>query len=497
MTNSQRILRNTVALLLGHATTALAGIATAVLIARFLGDVQFGRYAFAVAFSALFSVCMTLGYETLLIREVARDKSAAKSFISNTAGLLIVSALATYCVLVMVIHAMGYPEETRNVVYLIGLSFVLTSVASVYRVSFRAFEKMQYEFRTLLIRNILRLCGVLAVLLLGYGIVAVATVSIGAAAIDLMVSWWLCRSRIVKAGVSLNSSFVRSTILKALPLALLPFFGLVYGRTDTVMLSVMSGDAVAGWYSAANNVSTALKPIAQLFLNALLPVMSIAYITSLGSLGRIAQRATRYLFILGLGCSVTLSVLAPQVAQLLYGPAFAQASVALRILAWDVLLTFVYTPLGFALVAGNRQTKMATAAGLAAGLNLALNLALIPHYAHVGAAIATVATKVILLAAYAWLSRDMLNAVRLSRAILSPLAAAGLVAIAYGLLSSINVVLLAGLGLAAYLVLTVLGGGVTREDLGLLRNALDTSATGAGPKSQRREPESDLSERDD
>jgi len=487
MTSGQRILRNTVALFLGHATTALAGIATTILVARFLGDVQFGRYAFAVAFTTLFSVGMTFGYETLLIREVSRDKAGAASFISRTSGLVVVSSLATFGLLFLIIRAMGYPEETQQVVYLIGLSCVLTSVASIYRVSFRAFEKMQYEFRTLLARNVLKLCGVLAVLLLGYGIVAVAAVAIGAAVVDLLVSFWLCRWRIARAGVSFDRAFVRGTILKALPLALLPFFGLVYGRTDTVMLSVMSGDAVAGWYSAAANVSMALKPIAHLFLNALLPVMSVAYVASPESLGRITQRATRYLLILGLGCSVTLSVLAPQVAHLLYGPAFAQTGTALRILGWDVLLTFAYTPFGFALVAANRQARMATAAGLAAGLNLALNFVLIPYYAHVGAAIATVATKVVLLAAYVWLSRDMVSSVRVSRVLVAPVVAAGLVGLAYAAFSSANVVLVAGLGLAAYLALTAVGGGITRDDVQLLRSALGNAATAASLMDGRQE----------
>jgi len=53
-----------------------------IFIARNLGAVVFGKYTFALAFTALFAVFSDLGYNTLLIREVAIDKTHINTWIT-------------------------------------------------------------------------------------------------------------------------------------------------------------------------------------------------------------------------------------------------------------------------------------------------------------------------------------------------------------------------------------------------------------------------------
>ena len=71
----QRIAKNTAALFAAQFVVSILGLVLSIFIARNLGDVIFGKYSFALAFTAIFAVFSDLGYNTLLIREVARDKS--------------------------------------------------------------------------------------------------------------------------------------------------------------------------------------------------------------------------------------------------------------------------------------------------------------------------------------------------------------------------------------------------------------------------------------
>ncbi|MGB2840861.1 MAG: oligosaccharide flippase family protein [Halobacteriota archaeon] len=59
---------------------SILSLVLSIFIARSLGDVIFGKYSFALAFTAIFAVFSDLGYNTLLIREVARDKSLASKY---------------------------------------------------------------------------------------------------------------------------------------------------------------------------------------------------------------------------------------------------------------------------------------------------------------------------------------------------------------------------------------------------------------------------------
>ncbi|MGB2726857.1 MAG: oligosaccharide flippase family protein [Halobacteriota archaeon] len=59
---------------------SILSLVLSIFIARSLGDVIFGKCSFALAFTAIFAVFSDLGYNTLLIREVARDKSLASKY---------------------------------------------------------------------------------------------------------------------------------------------------------------------------------------------------------------------------------------------------------------------------------------------------------------------------------------------------------------------------------------------------------------------------------
>ena len=78
MKTVQRIAKNTAALFAAQFVVSILSLVLSIAITRSLGDVIFGKYSFALAFTALFAVFLDLGYNTLLIRDVARDKIAGK-----------------------------------------------------------------------------------------------------------------------------------------------------------------------------------------------------------------------------------------------------------------------------------------------------------------------------------------------------------------------------------------------------------------------------------
>ena len=92
MNTIQTIAKNTGALTLMHIVTMVLGLIFTVSLARCFGDVAFGKYSFALAFTALFAVLMDLGFNQLTIREVARDKTLAKKYMGN---ILIIKLFVT------------------------------------------------------------------------------------------------------------------------------------------------------------------------------------------------------------------------------------------------------------------------------------------------------------------------------------------------------------------------------------------------------------------
>ena len=142
MNTVQRIAKNTAALFAAQVVVAILSLILSIFIARNLGAVFFGKYSFALAFTAIFAVVSDLGYNTLLIREVARDKSQASKYLNNVISMRALMSLVNFAFIVITINVMGYPTDTKNIVYLFGVYTLVVSFSAVFKVTFRAFEKM-------------------------------------------------------------------------------------------------------------------------------------------------------------------------------------------------------------------------------------------------------------------------------------------------------------------------------------------------------------------
>ena len=156
MNTIQRIAKNTAALFAAQVVVSILSLVLSIFIARNLGDVVFGKYSFAFAFTALFTVFSDLGYNTLLIREVARDKSQASKYLNNILCIRALMSIVIFAFIVVTINLMGYPADTKNVVYLFGVYTLIVSFSAIFKVTFRAFEKMEYEAGITILSNLIR-----------------------------------------------------------------------------------------------------------------------------------------------------------------------------------------------------------------------------------------------------------------------------------------------------------------------------------------------------
>jgi len=186
MNTIQRIAKNTAALFAAQFVVSILGLILSLFIARSLGDVIFGKFSFALAFVAIFTVFSDFGYNTLLIREVAKDKSQASKYLNNVLCIRALLSLVIFALIVITINVIGFPADTKNVIYLLGIYILITSFSAVFKVTFRAFEKMEYEAGITIFTNIIRVSLGLLVLFLGYGLIELALVFLFSGVLDLL-----------------------------------------------------------------------------------------------------------------------------------------------------------------------------------------------------------------------------------------------------------------------------------------------------------------------
>jgi O-antigen/teichoic acid export membrane protein len=472
MSEVKKVAKNTSSLFIAQIISSILGVILSIFIARKIGDINFGKYSFAIAFTSFFVIFSDLGYHTLLVREVARNRDQASRYLSNIIVIRILLSIIFFVFIAILINLMGYPTDTKNIVYLIGGSAILTAFATIFNMVFRAFEKMEYDAFLNTFIMIIKVILSIFVLYLGYGLLEIGYVFLFVSVIDVLLGFVICQFKFVKPKMMVDISFWRTSIKIALPISLASFFGLIYIKIDSVMLSLMKGDAVVGWYNASYNLTLGLTPIPDLFMNALLPMMVFYSTSKKEKLNMIYEKSFKYLFMLGLPIAVGTTLLAEKIIILFYGTEYVNSIIALQILAWDILLVFLYRCIYYALISVNKQNQVMIIAGLSALINIILNLILIPTYSYVGSGIATLATETVLLGCFFYVSSKNIHYIRLHKIIVKPVIACFVMGLIIYFLPRVNFVIVIIISALVYFFILFISKAIDQQEIKMIKHIL-------------------------
>jgi len=399
MNKLQIIAKNIGILLLSQIITLILGFLYIIYIARYLGTSGFGILSFALAFTGIFVILVDLGLNMLTVREVSRDKSLAGKYLGNTITLKIILALFTLSLIFLVVNIVKYPQETVNVVYLIGFSLIFGSFSGIFNSIFQAYEKMEYQSYGQIINSFLMFAGVLIAIYLGLDLYAFASIYFIVSIIVLIYSFVICSWKFVLPKIEIDLNFWKLIILEALPFGLTSIFVLIYYYIDTVMISIIipNFNAIIGWYSAAYRIVMPLSFIPAIFFSSVFPVMANFYGTSEQSLNFAFEKSIKYMVIFGIPIATLITILANKIILLIYGESYFPSVIALQILIWTVPLIFIDSAFAYLFSSMNKQVTVAKIMAIVALFNILLNIILIPIYSYIGASFVTLASDLITL----------------------------------------------------------------------------------------------------
>jgi len=470
MSTVQRIAKNTMALGLSQIITSAAGMILFIFIARFLGDVEFGKFSFAQSFTGILVIFADVGLSSFTIREVARDRELASKYLGNVALIKLLLSGITFTLIILIINLMDYPKDTTFIVYLFGISTILNSFSMFFRSIFKAFERMEYEAYLNITRSAIKTSTGLLLIFYGYGLIEVVYVFVFAEIINLFLSLFVTVKRFAKPTVEIDFKLWRHLISGALPFCMTLVVGMLYLRIDVVMLSVMKGDAAVGWYNAACTIVYGLVFIPNILSSAVFPVMSRLFTSSTDALKVMIEKFAKYSFITALPILIILIVLADEFITIIYGNEFINSIITLQILSVYLSMRFVNHATGFTLSSTNKEHLRAFSAAIAAGSNIILNLFLIPKYSYVGAAVATVLTEVVLFSFYYYFTAKHFHRLPLQKTLLKPLISCLTVFGFIYYLREINPYLLASLSVIIYLTILFLIKTFDSDDISLFED---------------------------
>lgn len=477
MNTIQRIIKNTASLFVAQIIVSILSLILSIFIARFLGETLFGKYSFAIAFVAIFTLYSDLGYNTLMLREIARNNENAKKYLQNVLAIRIVVCSILFSLILISINLLEYPQDTKNVVYILAGAALISSVTDVFSIIFRAFEKMEYEALTKTLFNLIRVSLGIIILFIGYGLIELSLVFLFSSLFNFTLSFVLCKKKFVNPMIEFDLTFLKNTLKIAIPLGTLSFFGIIYTRIDTVMISLIQGDAPVGWYNAAYNLILGLKPIPKLFISVLLPLMYNYSTSSKRALNYLFEKSFKMLYCAGLFFVIVTCSFATDIITIAYGESYYNSIIALQVLSLDILLIFLINPLGGVLISTNCEKSMNFVYIFTVICNIGLNLILIPAYSYIGAAFATIICELLLITIYIYIVLKNGHKLPLRKIMIKPIITSLAVGILINVLDSINILLRFLIAALLYVGLLYCMDYFSQDEKDIISQALKTKCS--------------------
>lgn len=394
-----RISRNALFRLLAQFGTRLLSLTLVALITRREGPEGLGLYVLVLSVIAILTAIADLGLNTYLTRETPRTDLVEDQAImlGDILLLKIGTSGITYLGLLVLVSILPFATHARNLLAIGGLLLITQALSGPLMATINGRQRMELTSSAQLAERVITLGGGFVLLRQGYGVQGVILLSVissllvGGAYVFILLKWdALPRFRWTRAW--------RRHIRQAYPFALTLGVAALYSRFDLILLNLLKGEIVTGWYGAAYKLQEAFGMLPASIMFALFPEMS-RLASQRGGLRqlKILLDFGRWLMPLGgITFAIIGSLFSVNLLTFVYGGEnVAESAVtAFRIMVWVFPVSFLSMLYGHALYALGHQLRVLRAIAIIFVASVSLNLILIPRWSLLGASVVTLLTEI-------------------------------------------------------------------------------------------------------
>ncbi len=394
--------------------------AYAALYLRILGAGDAGKFYVAMNVAMWFEIFANFGLNTLLTREVAKDRGAANRYLVNTTVLRFFTGLgAAVPIALYVWFARSGPDplaaDTIWAILLLIIGMIPSGISSGLTALFYVYEKAEVPAALTTVSTILKVTLGTAALLAGLGFLGMAGVSIAVSLITMLVLGVLAFRAFFVPNWELDWPLQRGMVRESYPLMLNHLLATIYFQVDVLLLERLAGTAevtgntVVGWYSTAYKWVLALNIIPSFFTMAIFPVISRQAEDAQRAMLDTYKLATKLLVMLALPLSVATTWVAPFLIQVLGGAEYMpHGARALQLMIWHMPLGWINSITNYLLIALGEQRRLTRAFVVGVSFNVVCNVILIPEYGYPASAVITILSELVLLVAFYYYLRRAL-----------------------------------------------------------------------------------------
>ena len=420
-----RSVRTFAGLAAGEAIARGIAFIASLVVARRLGPAMYGVIGVASGILLYLNQVADGGIELSGVPAVARTREGVSGLVSSTLTVRVVIALAL-TVIVVLVGSSAFPQPDGSILALYALGLVF--VAAGTRWVFVGLQRTTWVGGARIAGELVALAIVLVAVRDVGNVAAVPIAAVIGAALTAFAMLIGLRSIGVRVVPRFAWATSRPLFERGPHLVGFTLLGLVLFNADLIYLRFISGQASAGYYSAAYTFIAFAANLSVAWAHSVMP--SLARIEKTDARrNAVFETALLLAYVVALPVAVGGMLTARPLMELVFGSAFLPAVAALVWLLPAVPIAAVREIAVVGLIGSpGGERKLIRINAICAIFNIAILLPVVPRYGMVGAAAVTVLTEILrLFLAYRFAAQEGFSTPELSRFVKPTLAAAAMV----------------------------------------------------------------------
>jgi O-antigen/teichoic acid export membrane protein len=401
--------------------SSILGLAISLFLARFLGVYEYGLYSYALAITSFLVIPTTLGFDKLLLRNVAiyrihHQWGLMRGLLKTAYRIALFIPLSLIIIVILIrISVSSKPLSEMTIMFWLALLLLpLFELIILQKSAMRGLQKIVLsQVPDLLIRPILMLIFVFAAYSIArkefsaYWAIALLATSL---VFSLVLSSFILKNSLPQEIRKIPSQTqLRPWLKSTISLFLFICFLAVVEQADKILLGILKGPAEIGIYSVVKKLSSLIIFALNTSNIALAPtVASLFAAQKKQQLQLEITRSARLVGIASVAIAAVIILFSKQIL-LFYGNDFVEGARALRILGIAHVLGALSGFAATILIMTGFEKISALGAGVSAIINVLLNIVFIHLWGITGAALATAASMLLLNLFLVWMVRKKLG----------------------------------------------------------------------------------------
>ncbi|MBD2336441.1 oligosaccharide flippase family protein [Calothrix sp. FACHB-156] len=460
-----KVLINSLSLLINRLTQGVTTFVLTAAIARNLGAYALGQYLLAISYYYIFVNLASQGLKTLFTRELSRSPEDTPVYLVSGTLLQLILSFIGYLGLVIWVFLLPYSPDTSIVCYVMGLSILPFALSNITEAIFQAQEKMHLITISTVPIYIIRLLVMLWAMQMRYGVVHIAGILVISESLITVIQWILL-TKLIQPQWQIKRDFIVNTLKAARTFFALEGVGIIAGKLDVLILSLLGNEFFIGLYGAVTQLMQPYYIVANSANMAAFPRMSKAVYLGKEQQRESTENIIELLLCMGLPFSVGMLFFGKELLLFVYkDQSFLQADIILYLISSTIITATFSKALSYLLIANGLEKFNLIEVAITSALGGLAGVIFISQYKLLGAALMGLVMSLFTFSLYMYVTYSRLFPLRLWNLLRRPLLITFLMLIVFVLLQKLNLDFLVIL-ISSICVYGLVMGSMTIQQLG-------------------------------